>query len=529
MDALPRPSSIKKLVMWYKVKEYRSYGLTKTQISRLTGLHRQTVAKYLNMSEQEFMSSQTYTRNYAHKLDRYESFVVEELRNPAGLSAAQIEDHLREKPDYDRTTCSKTVYNFVQYVRRKHKIPIPSQERLRQFEKQVDTAPGEYAQVDFGERYVTRSDGSGGQKVYFFAMSLSCSRHKFIYFRDHPFTTAWTVYAHHKAFEFYGGVPSKIIYDQDKVLLVNENHGDYIYTHGFRALVSEVGFTPVFCRKSDPQSKGKIENVVKYVKNNFLKGRRFTGIDTLNAEAVEWLERTGNGSMHHGIHRIPSEVFKNEEQAALSPYKGTPVLPQQELRRYKVRKDNTISYRCCFYALPIGTYQGPQTEVFVEELDSKAIIYSVDTGKVIITHPLSQEKGKLISNGSTRRIQGGDTGDLRRRLTEYIGSTSAVERYLDNLCSLKARYFRDTLSTLIKKCAVYSAPTMRRAIETCQAKEIYNFQLLLDTIESIRQRSGEPPKQHNCPLGHTPHVECDRTAITPDKTDINAYTALFAV
>ena len=527
MDTLPKPSSIKKLVMWYKVKELKSQNLSNAQISRLTGLHRQTVAKYLRMSEAEFMASQTYCRNYAHKLDRYEEFVAEELRNPAGLSAAQIEDHLRQKPEYDRSTCSKTVFNFVQYVRRKYNIPVPSAEPGRQFEKLPETLAGEYAQVDFGERYLTREDGTGSQKVYFFAMSLSHSRYKFIYFRGHPFTTAWTVYAHQKAFEFYGGVPQKIIYDQDKVLLVSENHGDYIYTHGFRALVKEVGFTPVFCRKSDPQSKGKIENVVKYVKNNFLKGRSFTDIDSLNREAIAWLERTGNGSMHHGIHRVPADVFE-QERPVLQPYKDTPVVPQQELRRYKVRKDNTISYRCCFYALPINTYQGQQTEVLVEETNGNVIIYSVQTGKTIISHPLCQEKGKLVSSGSTRRIQGGTVDDMRQKLIRYMGSTPSVEAYLDEMHHLKSRYFRDTLSTLLKKCTLYSPQVMRSAIETCQSKGIHTFQLLLDTIETTRQRRGEPLKQSQTPPDGAEHFEITQSTLTPDKTYINTYSAIFA-
>lgn len=526
MDTLPKPSSIKKLVMWYKVKEYHSQNLTKKQISKLTGLHRQTVAKYIKMSEAEFVSSQTYSRNYAHKLDRFEDFVVEELRNPAGLSAAQIEDHLRQRADYDRSTCSKTVYNFVQYIRRKHRIPAPSPDGHRQFEKLQDTVPGEYAQVDFGERYMTRADDSAGKKVYFFAMSLSHSRHKFVYFLDHPFTTAWTVYAHQKAFEFYGGVPQKIIYDQDKVLLVSENHGDYIYTRGFRALVAEVGFTPVFCRKSDPQSKGKIENVVKYVKNNFLKGRTYTDTGTLNTEVLAWLERTGNGSLHHGIHRIPAEVFA-DERPLLTPYRGTAQEPGQELRRYKVRKDNTISYRCSFYALPIGTYRGHDTEVFVEQTDDMVIIYSVDTGKTIISHPLCREKGKLVSSGTTRRIPGGTLGELRGRLVDYVGCTPAVEQYLDRMQQLKPRYFRDTLSTLLKKTELYAPQTIRDALETCHGKGIYTFQLLLDTIESLRQRKGEPLRQPQDMVKARPQTS--PADITPEKTDIDTYAALFAV
>ena len=200
-----------------------------------------------------------------------------------------------------------------------------------------------------------RTDGRH-LKVYFFVMVLSRSRYKFVYFSPTPFNTANTVYAHEMAFEYYGGRPKKLLYDQDKVLLHDENMGDLILTNGFRAFVSQQHFKPVFCRKSDPESKGKVENVVKYVKYNFLRGREFTDIDKLNEECLSWLERTGNGTMHHGIYRIPSEVFE-EERAFLQPYYGTPNPPKQEMREYNVRKDNTISYHCCYYTVPSGTYK----------------------------------------------------------------------------------------------------------------------------------------------------------------------------
>ena len=57
-----------------------------------------------------------------------------------------------------------------------------------------------------------------------------------------------------------------MVYDQDKVFPVNEVLGDLVLTGGFRPLVREHGFDPVFCRKSGTKSKGKIENVVKYVR-----------------------------------------------------------------------------------------------------------------------------------------------------------------------------------------------------------------------------------------------------------------------
>ena len=63
----------------------------------------------------------------------------------------------------------------------------------------------------------------------------------------------------------------EIVYDQDKILAVSENSGDIIYTEIFQSFSNEMKFSIYLCRKSDPESKGKIEAVVKYAKNNFAK------------------------------------------------------------------------------------------------------------------------------------------------------------------------------------------------------------------------------------------------------------------
>lgn len=76
-------------------------------------------------------------------------------------------------------------------------------------------------------------------KVYFFAMVLQRSRYKFIYLQNVPFTAKTTVYAHHLAFRYFGGMPMKVIYDQDKKMLVRENFGDYVMTEEFAKYVAE--------------------------------------------------------------------------------------------------------------------------------------------------------------------------------------------------------------------------------------------------------------------------------------------------
>lgn len=203
------------------------------------------------MTEEEFIANSSYDRHYGHKLDAYESYVVSELRKWPFLSAPQFHDRLKEHfPDLPSVT-PKTVFNFVNRLRLIRNLPKESEKSLRPYEKQPETSYGRYAQCDFGERWMRTPNGESC-KVYFFAMSLSRSRYKFLHFSRTPFTTALAVYAHELAFKFFSGVPHKIVYDQDKLFFVKENIGDLVLTSGFRTLVREHGFNLVFCRKSAP-------------------------------------------------------------------------------------------------------------------------------------------------------------------------------------------------------------------------------------------------------------------------------------
>lgn len=218
MNANNLESPERKLVMWYKCKEKSALGLTKAQISRSLGLDVKTVRKYLSMSYDEFKSSESYKRMYVRMLDPYESKVYEWLDQQPDLSSSQVHDWLRERypglPDVN----SKTVYNYVKYIRAKYNIAKPSVTSPRQYAPIEETAYGEYAQVDFGEMWMRRGDHRK-LKVYFFVMVLCRSRKKYVWFSQTPFTTALAIYAHEKAFEYFGGKPKKIIYDQDAVLI----------------------------------------------------------------------------------------------------------------------------------------------------------------------------------------------------------------------------------------------------------------------------------------------------------------------
>lgn len=160
--------------------------------------------------------------------------------------------------------------------------------------------------------------------------------------------------AHEQAFKFISGLPAEIVYDQDRLFMVSENLGDIILTSEFSNYVRERGIKLRFCRKPDPQSKGKVEKVVKYVKQNFLYNRAYRDLDTLNNECRAWLYRTANNLPHGTTKLIPQEELIREQLFLSMWYEIAPQPSKKQL--YAIHKDNKVSYRGNFYSVPIGTY-----------------------------------------------------------------------------------------------------------------------------------------------------------------------------
>ena len=520
MNAYELESPERKLVMWYKCKEKREMGLTKAQIARELGLDVKTVRRYLSMSYDEFKSSGSYKRMYMKVLDSYESKVYGWLDEHPDLSSSQIYDWLRERYEDFPTVNIKTVYNFVKYVRAKYNIDKPILSAPRQYCRLEETAFGEYAQADFGEMWMQYAD-KRKLKVYFFVMVLCRSRKKYVWFSRTPFTTELAIYAHEKAFGYYGGKPKNIIYDQDAVLLHSENMGDYILTKSFNAYVNQAHFKCIFCRKSDPESKGKVENAVKYVKYNFLRGRTFVSIDQLNDDGIRWLSRTANGLPHGSTKQIPDIVFE-EEKSYLTPYNGTPSMPQKTMKEYKIHRNNAITYRGCEYSVPRGSYKNKSSFAWISVKDNVIEVYDGETGKQLAVHPLSAEKGKYVLDPSHRIQTHVGREEKVSAIMEYCNYDELAGIWIDSLLRVKPRYYNNNLRVIFSEMRHYDPSILHKVFEISLDKGMYNAKDFISLCERLGGR---------IPLQGTDQSLCDKlpAAATemPEKTNINQYNIYF--
>ena len=390
-----------RVMLYFQIKQLLQEKFTISQISEKLSISRTTVYFYSGMSEEDFLVWVKQVRKKSKKLSPYEDQIKKRLSKYPELSGYQIHDWLLEHyPDVK--VSRRTVSSFVSWLREAYHLPKPLKEKPGRAYCGVEDLPyGQQAQVDFGVYQMKTSDGAD-HKVYFMITVLSRSRYKHVYFLDRPFRTADVIEAHEAAFAYFDGLPHEMVYDQDKLMVVSENGGDILYTEKFTAYLKVRKFGLFICRPSDPETKGKSESVVKYVKSNFLNQRLYINAEVLQAQCLAWLKRTGNGQVHGTTQRIPAEEFLIEQSQlqALAPVS----LSFLAYKKYHVRKDNLISYKGNRYSVPVGTYRGKGTQVWLK-VEGEELVICREDKSVIARHTISSDKGKTISNSHHRRDQ----------------------------------------------------------------------------------------------------------------------------
>lgn len=286
-----------------------------------------------------------------------------------------------------------------------------------------------------------------------------------MHFQTTPFTGKTAVEAHELAFSYIEGIPKKLVYDQDSVFLKSENLGDYLLADDFHRYRDERGISVEFCRKADPQSKGRIENVIGYVKNNFLRARTFYDIHRLNEEALCWLDRKANGTRHATTKRLPRQEWMIEKEH-LSPYCPSRLIPREEAPLYTVRKDNTISYKGNFYRVPYGTYNGKGSEVSLKAANGIVSLYS-QQGGLLAEHPVSLEKGKVIGGTTYRRDRNSRLEVLKREVLSLWKGGDTLSLFIDLIHKDKPRYLRDNLKIIREVIGEYGKEFVEAALNYC--------------------------------------------------------------
>lgn len=468
--------------MYNKVQSYKQMGYSIRRTAREADIDRKTVRKYWNMPQDEYTRYMAQCCERTKILDPYKKEIEALLETWPNTTSAIVYDRLRENhvnfaPSY------RSVSLYVTALR--ELLGIPTEVKIRQYAEVAELPPGVQAQVDMGQKVMKDMYGKS-VRIYIFAMVMSHARKKFVHFQDHPFNAQEFIGSHDLAFWYFGGRTDEIVYDQDRVMTVAENAGDLIFTEAFETYRKYAGFSIFLCHGHDPQSKGKIESVVKYVKGNFLACRIYSGISTLNSDGLLWLERTANAKIHDTTKMIPNVVFAEE----IKHLKPVPTLSAQPKPKSAiVRPTNVVHYLQNRYEVPRGTYiPGREAAISVDEETGTVTFCDKETGEIFASHKIRYgvkgQKVPLPRNAD--RFSETKYDDLKVKVLSVFEGVYLTEEYVDELIKKYPRYARDQLR-IMKNCAEnYDKDELQNALNYCIERDLFSANDFRDTLLFFR-------------------------------------------
>jgi len=307
----------------------------------------------------------------------------------------------------------------------------------------VQTSPGQEMQVDFGDVGQLYDPASGQiRTAYVFVATLSYSRHQYAEIVFDQKVVTW-IGLHRRAFEYFGGVPVRVVPDNLKAAVQKILIHDAVLGEAYRKMALHYGFMISPTIPYTPRHKGKVENGVHYVQRNFIAGQKFADIHCANQHLKNWIRDIAGVREHGTTHEAPLSLFKEFEQAALQSLPET-AFSLCEIRTAKVHPDCHVVVSGSFYSVPY-IYVGKQLDVYVHE----KTIELFQGQKLVATHLRCQKPGQWQTRLEHYPEQKASflqrTPDFCRLLAARLGpATSKVvdsllsDRPLDRLRSVQA-------------------------------------------------------------------------------------------
>ena len=295
-----------------EMKVLKKQGKSIRQIACETNRSRNTVRKSLRANA---MPKYPKRLQVASKLDPYKEYLVRrvEQADPYFLPAPVLLKEIQEQGYQGKLTILK---DFLRTFRKKEEKPI----------QRYETEPGEQMQVDW---VVLRK---GSNPLSAFIGVLGHSRKSYTEFTQSE-DELTLLRCHQNAFEYFGGVPKKVLYDNMKTVVIERDKygkGEHGFQKTFLDFSKHYGFTPKLCHPYRPQTKGKVERFGGYLKHSFYyplitkKGEELP-LGKLNYEVKKWLKEVADPRRLRERKSSPNKLFEKEKgclQALPPPYLG---------------------------------------------------------------------------------------------------------------------------------------------------------------------------------------------------------------
>lgn len=369
--------------MYYLIRSYHNDGMSIRTIAKTLGISRQTVTKYCDGTTIPG-NRKEYHRDSTIITDETREFILSCFREDEQEGLAK--QRHTAKRIYDRLVAEKgftggesTIRKAVNDLRKEHSVHPQADIPLG-----YDT--GDAIQIDWGECTVYLNGIK--QKLYSFCGRLCYSCDIFVQLFYTQNLESF-LEAQQRMFDYFGGVPNRLISDNAKVA-VREGFGKHaIATDGYAAFAAHYAFQTDFCNIASGNEKGLVENLVGYSRRNFMVPvPKAKSLEELNAKLIE------DCLNYRKTHKVQSRTISvneayHEEQLYLH---SVPVYRYDTSRTAtpEVGDYSTVRFEKNNYSVPVRYLR--RTVTVKGYADKVLIMYN---GKLIATHD------RLFGSGKT--------------------------------------------------------------------------------------------------------------------------------
>lgn len=255
------------------------------------------------------------------------------------------------------------------------------------------TSPGEAFQMDWGFTNVLSPDGSIYEVSCFAMICHHCGMCYIEFFPNAKQESLFIGMLH--GFQ-YLGIPTYVLTDNMKSVVIKRDcEGHPLWQKDYESFMKTVGFRTKLCKPRHPFTKGKVERLVRFVKDNFLQGMSFETITDLNDKALEWCS-VQNYKYRDEIEGIPIQLHNTACAKVLTPLEEDPRLLPYLCPERTISFDGFISYEGRRFGVP---YRYHERSVRVRRKRDLLLIYTRDLKELLVTHEVTWSRKDQFCEG----------------------------------------------------------------------------------------------------------------------------------
>jgi transposase len=458
--------------VWAEARRlHRVEGCKMTAIARRLGLDRKTIRRILS---QTTYPAKRAAEKRGSKIDAHRETIRRWLEK-ADLSAVQVHARLKEEHGYKGEIT--LVRDCVREIRRREEQAFLS----------LSFLPGECAQVDWAHMGSV-AIGRTRRRVSAFVMVLAYSRLMYVELTLSECADAF-LEAHVRAFEFFGGVPGRLLYDCCRTVVLQRLAGGVRFHPRLLEFADHYLFAVRACPPRRPWHKGRVESGIRYVRANFARGRQpiedLSDFERAQRELATWRDGTANLRLHKVTRRKPRELFEEAERLALRSLPPRPC-DTAHLAVLSANKSYRVSFDGNRYSVP---YELAHDRGLVLRATTREVrIYKGEA--LVALHRRSYGRGEDVRDDAHDR----GLREKRRRAERHVllGRFIALlgpeaERYAAGLARahVRAVHHLRRIVSLVERCG---PEDVREALLLALAHEAYGAEYVENLVHQERRK-----------------------------------------